>query len=98
MRTMWELREEPRTRGTVHTIVSFPLNLASGHELYPGSLAGLQGTIACPQPPQLELDPAETGMPLRAYKGLFSQRLIQQVQQAAALHFSWTSHTKGYPV
>lgn len=30
MRTMWELREEPRTRGTVNTIVSFPLNLASG--------------------------------------------------------------------
>lgn len=76
MRTVWELREEPRTRGTVNTIVSFPLNLASGQELYLGSLADLQSAIASPQPPQLELDPAETGVPQHAHKGSFSQRLI----------------------
>lgn len=81
----------------MNTIVSLPLNLASGQELYPGSLADLQGAIARPQPPQLELDPAETGVPLHAYKGSVSQKLIQQVQQSADLHFPWTGHTRSSP-
>lgn len=42
-------------------LLTFSLNLDSRWELHPGSLADLQGAIACSQLPLLELDPAEIG-------------------------------------
>lgn len=77
-------------------IVMFPLNLDSGQELHPGSVADLQGILAHCQPPLLELDPAETGGRHSMHtRGPSTWRLIQQMQQCAATH--WAANTRGSP-
>lgn len=81
MRALQELRVLSRIRETGEQPLSmFPPHLDSEQELYPGSLAKLQGAVARPQPPLPDLDPAGTGGRHSAQtRGPSTWRLIQWV-------------------
>lgn len=88
-RALWELRKQPRSRGTER---SFPLNVDSGSELHPASLTHLQAPAT---PPRVRSN-RNRRAPWHAYKGPLYLRLIQQVEQGVASHTHWAAH-KGLP-
>lgn len=74
-------------------MLTFPLNLDSRWELHPGSLVDLQGAVACPQPPLLELDPEEAEECQSVHT-----RGPSNPAGAAALCSHLAAHTRGSPI